>query len=127
MNILKGGTDKFMENNFEVLPRLNSIFPCVVYHVVEGDRTISNQKDLDFYLERGWSQTPVKYSEKAALESKIAFYKSETIRLEKILYGMIEEVSEKEKKQNTTEENLDSELVMDQKKIEHRGRPKKKV
>lgn len=66
-------------------------FPRMIYHVVDAPVIVYDKVELDDYLEKGWSLTPVLFDEIKALQAKIAHHKSEAARLTKVLDELMSE------------------------------------
>jgi hypothetical protein len=47
-------------------------FPRMIYHVIEKPTVVTSQEELEKFLDRGWSTTPVKMNELAILDVKIS-------------------------------------------------------
>ena len=46
-------------------------FPRMIYHVVEPARIVASREEMEQALAEGWTESPVRFSEAAALDAKI--------------------------------------------------------
>jgi len=56
-------------------------YPRMIYHIVEEPRIVQDAEEEKHYIDRGWSRTPVMFTEIRAIEAKIAWHRAEALRL----------------------------------------------
>jgi hypothetical protein len=47
-------------------------FPTMIYHLIEGQKVVHSQEEMDSHFARGWTARPADLTEKGLLKAKIA-------------------------------------------------------